>query len=125
MFNEMMELVGDEFLDENEGPSSGCCESDATVITVPLAMHWWYEKYEELSNYMNFEFSISIYKSVDPAKAPKIEMVAVEVKAAPCDNCVVTMKASAVAFYVVDGSDWNAIKTDVQYDTNSPMYIKF
>jgi hypothetical protein len=39
---------------------------------------------------MNFEFHINIFKSVDPAKAPMIEMVAVEVKAAPCENCVVT-----------------------------------
>jgi len=30
---------------------------------------------------MNFEFSINIYKSVDPAKSAQIEMVAVEVKA--------------------------------------------
>jgi len=49
---------------------------------------------------MNFEFSINIYKSVDPAKAPEIEMVAVEVKADPCENCVITMKASAVAYFV-------------------------
>jgi len=52
-------------------------------------------------------------------------MVAVEVKAAPCENCVVTVKASAVAMFVVDGSDWTNIKTDLKYDTNSPAYIKF
>lgn len=74
---------------------------------------------------MNFEFAINIYKSVDPAKAPQIEMVAVEVKAAPCENCVVTMKAGAIAQYVLDGSDWTVLKTDLKYDTNSPMYIKF
>jgi hypothetical protein len=39
MFSEIMELVNDKFLDENEGPASGCCEgSDSTVITVPLSM---------------------------------------------------------------------------------------
>lgn len=40
MFSEIMELVNDKFLDENEGPVSGCggCSSDSTVITVPLAM---------------------------------------------------------------------------------------
>ena len=74
---------------------------------------------------MNFEFAINIFKSVDPAKSAQIEMVAVEVKVAPCENCVVTMKASAVAFYVVDGSDWTNIKTDLKYDTNSECYIKF
>lgn len=74
---------------------------------------------------MNFEFAINIFKSVDPAKAPMIEMVAVEVKAAPCDNCVVTMKASAVAYFVVDGSDWSKLKEDLKYDTNAPSYIKF
>lgn len=74
---------------------------------------------------MNFEFAINIFKSVDPAKAPQIEMVAVEVKAAPCENCVVTMKAGAVAMFVVDGSDWSKIKTDVKYDTNSEAFIKF
>jgi len=38
MFSELMELVGDKYLDENEGPSSGCCDADSTVITIPLAM---------------------------------------------------------------------------------------
>jgi len=38
MYSEIMELVNDEFLDENEGPHSGCCDSDSTVITIPLAM---------------------------------------------------------------------------------------
>jgi hypothetical protein len=78
---------------------------------------------------MNFVFAINIYKSVDPAKAPQIEMVAVEVKADPCENCVVTMKASAVAMYVensaAESGDWSVIKTDLKYDTNSAMYIKF
>jgi uncharacterized protein YaiE (UPF0345 family) len=74
---------------------------------------------------MNFEFAINIFKSVDPTKAPMIEMVAVEVKAAPCENCVVTMKAGAVAYFVVDGSDWDKLKTDTKYDTNSESYIKF
>lgn len=97
MFGEIMSLVDDGYLDENEGPTSGCCEAASTVITVPLVMHWWYENYEELSNYMNFEFSINIYKSVDAAKTDAIEMVAVEVKAAPCEHCVVTAKAGAVA----------------------------
>ena len=125
MFSEMLELVNDGYLDENDGPQSGCCDAKSTIIKVPLAMHWWFEKYEELSNYMNFEFAINIFKSVDPAKSDVIEMVAVEVKAAPCDNCVVTAKASAKAIFVVDGSDWTKTKTDLKYDTNSGAFIKF
>jgi hypothetical protein len=39
---------------------------------------------------MNFEFTIRTFTSVDPARTSKIEMVAVEVKADPCDNCIVT-----------------------------------
>ena len=74
---------------------------------------------------MNFEFKINIYKSVDPAKSDQIEMVAVEVKADPCENCVITMKASAVAMFVESEADWSVIKTDLKYDTNSPAYIKF
>lgn len=93
-------------------------------------MHWWFEKYEELSNYMNFEFTIKIYKSVDPAVAPTIEMIAVEVKADPCDECVVTMKAGAKAMFVDNTSvekddDWSVLKKGLTYDTNSVSYIKF
>lgn len=72
MFKEMMELVDDEFLVENDGPPNGCCDAESTVIKIPLVMHWWFEKYEELSNYMNFEFEINIFKSVDPAKTDVI-----------------------------------------------------
>jgi len=54
MFKDLMGLNADGFLDEVEGPVSACCDAESTVITIPLAMHWWYEKYEELSNYMDF-----------------------------------------------------------------------
>ena len=60
---------------------------------------------------MWFEFSIHIFKKVDPATAPAIEMVAVEVKTDPCTDCVVTMKASAKAFFIEDDAakkgDWS------------------
>lgn len=73
---------------------------------------------------MNFEFSINIYKSVNPSVSDQIEMVAVEVFTW-CEFCVVTMKASAKALFVKDGTDWNVIRTDLKYDTNSECYIKF
>lgn len=74
---------------------------------------------------MNFDFTIRVYKSVDPAKSDQIEMVAVEVKKDPCENCVVSVKASAAAFFVEDPSDWSVLKTDLKYDSNSEAYIKF
>ena len=49
---------------------------------------------------MNFEFTIRTFTSVDPARTSQIEMVAVEVKTDPCEDCVVTMKASAAAYFV-------------------------
>lgn len=73
---------------------------------------------------MNFEFSINIYKSVDASRSDQIELIAVEVFTS-CEECVVTMKASAKALFVKDGTDWNAIRTDLKYDTNSECYIKF
>jgi len=45
--------------------------------------------------------------------------------AAPCENCVVTMKASAEAFFVESDDDWSVIRTDMKYDVNSESYIKF
>lgn len=51
-------------------------------------------------------------------------MVAVEVFTS-CENCVVTMKASATAILVKDGTDWNVARTDNKYWTNSECYIKF
>ena len=52
-------------------------------------------------------------------------MVAVEVKADPCDECIISKKASAAAYFVQSDSDWSVLKTDFKYDTNSPAYIKF
>jgi len=78
---------------------------------------------------MNFEFSIHIYKSVDPAALPAIEMVAVEVKTDPCEDCVVTMKAGAVAYFIKDAAaeagDWSDIRTNLTYPANNPSYLKF
>jgi hypothetical protein len=52
-------------------------------------------------------------------------MDADEVKEAPCEDCVITLKSSAVAYFVADGSDWSIIKKGLIYDTNDPTYIKF
>lgn len=49
---------------------------------------------------MNFEFTIRTFTSVNPARSSQIEMVAVEVKADPCDECIITKKASAAAYFV-------------------------
>jgi len=97
-------------------------------------MHWWYEKYEELSNYMNFEFNINIYKSVGGGGV-KFQMSSIEVEKDPCgDNCEVTAKASAVATFIDettfddnDVGDWTKNRTSIgdTFVTRRPCYIKF
>lgn len=58
---------------------------------------------------MNFEFTIRTFTSVDPARTSQIEMVAVEVKADPCENCIISKKASAAAYFVKSSNDWSVL----------------
>ena len=52
-------------------------------------------------------------------------MSAREVKTKPCENCEITQKTSAVPIFVNSADDWITPKTDLNYESMDPCYIKY
>lgn len=49
---------------------------------------------------MNYDFKIVVYTSVTPGRTNKIQISARKIKANPCDNCEVSVRASAETYLI-------------------------